>query len=200
MIRHYQTFAEAFAIRAARPSPDHVVEWRQPAEGYMAGWLATVPAGVSSIHTTEASITPTKQGHLREAARDRSEGHRDRDALDGVRWSSCTLMDRGDGVQGGQLFTEFGRDDLDRQRSDRQLLRSRAHIMRWATALSRPSALAAAPDRLPDRCKHPRPAAVRGTAVHERQSRSLFAPLALAAVARRRPYWAAESTFPSALC
>ena len=86
MIRRYQTFARGVRDQGGAPvPPDHVVERRQPAEGHNRSLArdGTPRAAAQRPHPRRRSCD--QAGHLREAARDRSEGHRDRDALDGSR-------------------------------------------------------------------------------------------------------------------
>ena len=93
-----------------------------------------------------------------------------------------TYMDRVMVFREGTLFTEFGRDDIDRQRLIASFFGREQTVMRWATALSRPWALAAGLTILlivVNTLVQPQFAAPQ----YIGGNLDLFAPLALAAVA-----------------
>jgi ABC-type sugar transport system ATPase subunit len=116
MIRRYRTFAQAFAIKASRPSLRITsLSGGNQQKVIIARWLATEPRVLLLNDPTRGVDHATKQdiyARLHEIAARGIAIVMLSTEVDEL----LTLMDRVMVFREGALFTEFGRDDLDRQR------------------------------------------------------------------------------------
>ena len=116
MIRRYQTFVEAFAIKAPRPSLRITsLSGGNQQKILIARWLATEPRLLLFNDPTRGVDHATKQdiyARLHEIAARGIAIVMLSTEVDEL----LTHMDRVMVFREGTLFTEFGRDDLDRQR------------------------------------------------------------------------------------
>jgi ABC-type sugar transport system ATPase subunit len=116
MIRRYQTFAQAFAIKAARPSLRITsLSGGNQQKVIIARWLATEPRVLLLNDPTRGVDHATKQDIYARLSKIAGSGiavmmlSTEVDEL-------LTYMDRVMVFREGTLFTEFGRDDLARER------------------------------------------------------------------------------------
>jgi ABC-type sugar transport system ATPase subunit len=116
MIRRYQTFAQAFAIKAARPSLRITsLSGGNQQKVIIARWLATEPRVLLLNDPTRGVDHATKQDVYARLHKIAASGiavimlSTEVDEL-------LTYMDRVMVFREGTLFTEFGPDDLDRER------------------------------------------------------------------------------------
>ena len=116
MIRRFQSFAEAFAIKAARPSLRITsLSGGNQQKVIIARWLATEPRVLLLNDPTRGVDHATKQdiyARLHEIAARGIAIVMLSTEVDEL----LTYMDRVMVFREGTLFTEFGRDDIDRQR------------------------------------------------------------------------------------